>query len=327
MAVKPKGATDPASRIEAMIATQERRFRRVFQEAIALILDEYTLSELADLLEAGKLEEALEAVDRAAIKISNSYGEALSQSARDTAAWLSTSALTVEVSFDQTNYRAVAIMQENKLRLIREFSAEQKAAVRQALTEGIKEGANPREQARNFRNAIGLTRKQEAAVRNYRRMLEGAGRGVSDSSEALERKLRDRRFDRSVARAIRDGKPLTKAQVDLMVGRYRERYIKYRAEVIGRTEALRAVHQGTQEMYRQAVEQGAMSSTEYKHKWVSARDKRVRDSHRHLNGLVRMEGETFPGNDGALKYPGDPDAPASETVQCRCCLSTRLDPE
>lgn len=112
-----------------------------------------------------------------------------------------------------------------------------------------------------------------------------------------------------------------------MVGRYRERYIKYRAEVIGRTEALRAVHQGTQEMYRQAVEQGAMSSTEYKHKWVSARDKRVRDSHRHLNGLVRMEGETFPGNDGALKYPGDPDAPASETVQCRCCLSTRLDPE
>lgn len=326
MAVKPKGATDPASRIEALIAIQERRFRRVFQEAIQLILDEYTLNELADLLEAGKLEEALEAVDRAAIKIGNTYGEQLSIAARDTAAWLSANALTVEVSFDQTNYRAVAMMQENKLRLVREFTAEQKAAVRQAITEGIKEGANPREQARNFRNAIGLTQRQEAAVRNYRRMLEGAGRGVGDSAEALQRKLRDRRFDRTVARALRDSKPLTKAQIDLMVGRYRERYIKYRAEVIGRTEALRSVHQGTLEMYQQAFETGALGQAEVKHKWIAARDKRTRDSHRHLSGLVRLTGETFPGADGPLKYPGDPDAPASETVQCRCVLSTRLDP-
>jgi len=326
MAVKPKGATDPASRIEALIAIQERRFRRVFQEAIQLILDEYTLNELADLLEAGKLEEALEAVDRAAIKIGNTYGEQLSIAARDTAAWLSANALTVEVSFDQTNYRAVAMMQENKLRLVREFTAEQKAAVRQAITEGIKEGANPREQARNFRNAIGLTQRQEAAVRNYRRMLEGAGRGVGDSAEALQRKRRDRRFDRTVARALRDSKPLTKAQIDLMVGRYRERYIKYRAEVIGRTEALRSVHQGTLEMYQQAFETGALGQAEVKHKWIAARDKRTRDSHRHLSGLVRLTGETFPGADGPLKYPGDPDAPASETVQCRCVLSTRLDP-
>lgn len=326
MAVKPKGATDPASRIEALIAQQERRFRRVFLDAIQLILDEYTLSALADLLEAGKLEEALEVVDRAAIKIGNTYGEQLSAAARDTAAWLSTSALTVEVSFDQTNYRAVAMMQENKLRLVREFTAEQKAAVRNAIAEGIKEGANPREQARNFRNAIGLTQKQEAAVRNYRRMLEGAGRGGDDASDALQRKLRDRRFDRTVARALRDNKPLTKAQVELMVGRYRERYIKYRAEVIGRTEALRSVHQGTLEMYRQAFEEGAMGESEVKHKWVSARDKRTRDSHRSLNGLIRLTGQTFPGSDGPLKYPGDPDAPASETVQCRCVLSTRLDP-
>lgn len=326
MAVKPKGATDPAERIERMVAQQERRFRRVFLDAIQMILDEATLSNIADLLENGRLEEALDAVDRAAVLLGNQYGDSLSESARATAAWLSTDALTVAVSFDQTNVRAVEMIQRNRLRLIREFSAEQRAAVRTAISEGIKDGVNPREQARRFRESIGLTERQTRAVANYRRMLQGAGRGLPDAGDALERKLRDRRFDRTVARAIRDSKPLTKQQVDLMVSRYRDRYIKYRAEVIGRTEALRSVHQGTIEMYRQAFEAGAMGEAEVKHKWVAANDKRTRDSHRHLNGVVRLTGETFPGADGPLKYPGDPDAPASETVQCRCVLSTRLDP-
>ena len=47
-----------------------------------------------------------------------------------------------------------------------------------------------------------------------------------------------------------------------MVERYRERYVKYRAEVIGRTEALRAVHAGNYEGYLQAIDEGAINREE-----------------------------------------------------------------
>lgn len=43
--------------------------------------------------------------------------------------------------------------------------------------------------------------------------------------------------------------------------------------------------------------------------------KEPRRSHIHLSGTVKALGEEFlPG----LKYPGDPDAPASETINCHC---------
>lgn len=322
MAVRAGGATDPASRIERLVARQERRFRAVFVEAIRLIRNRYTLDEIANLLAAGRLEEALAAVDDAAKLIGNAYGAALSESAQDTAQFLSR-ALTATVSFDVVNARAVAAIQRNSLRLISNFSAEQRQVVRQAIARGIAQGLNPRDQARLFRDVVGLTPRQELAVANYRRLLEMAGR-ESGAGEALTRELRDRRFDRTVRSAIRRETPLTSQQVDTMVGRYRERYIAHRAEVIGRTEALRSAHEGSEEMYQQAIESGNLDAGAVRRTWVSARDDRVRDSHIELNGQERLIGETWQGQEGELRYPGDPLAPGSETIQCRCVLSTRL---
>lgn len=324
MAVRAGGAQDPASRIERLVGLQERRFRRVFLEAVRQIRDSRTLDEIADLLAAGRLEDALDAVEAAARLLGNAYGAALAESAQDTAQFLST-ALTVSVSFDVTNARAVSAIQRNTLRLISNFSAEQRQVVRTALARGIAQGLNPRDQARLFREVVGLTPRQEAAVARYRQLLESAGTEQPGASEALTRRLRDRRFDRTVRRSIRERQPLTKEQVDTMVGRYRDRYVKYRSEVIGRTEALRSAHEGTEEMYAQAMEQGALDPTKVRRTWVATNDDRVRDTHAALNNQERMYGETWESNGATLRYPGDPLAPASETVQCRCVLTTRLD--
>ena len=43
-----------------------------------------------------------------------------------------------------------------------------------------------------------------------------------------------------------------------------------------------------------------------------------RDTHIALNGKKALQGEPFPGS--LLKYPGDPAAPASETINCHCVL-------
>lgn len=321
MAVKPGGATDPASRIRSMLDKEERNFQRTFLLAIEAIRDEFTLGELADLLEQGRLEEALERVQEVGVLLGNQYGASLVASAQNTAFWLSTSALTVGVAFDISNDRAVGIMQRNRLRLIQGYTAEQRRATRTALSLGIQAGENPLQQARRFRDSLGLTENQVRAVENYRRLLQ------QGDSQALHRELRDKRFDRSVQRAIREGEPLSPEQIDRMVQRYNERYVQYRSRVIARTESLRAVHEGTEEMYQQAIDEGQFLPSQLTRTWVTARDERVRSSHARLGGMERPMGETFPADAGPLRFPGDPDAPAEETIQCRCVLSTRISSE
>lgn len=54
---------------------------------------------------------------------------------------------------------------------------------------------------------------------------------------------------------------------------------------------------------------------EIRQTWVSMRDKKVRESHQELDGVMRKLGEEFkPG----LKFPRDTNAPIEETINCRC---------
>jgi hypothetical protein len=313
-----KVAIDRASRMEAILDRAEPRLRRAVLAAFAAAKDATTLAELESLVLSGDVEAAVtRAVELGSVKLTDEAAAVMVLSGQGQAEFLD-DVLDVTVGFDQVNEGAIAALQQNRLRLIQGLTLEQRETVREALFEGIERGINPRETARLIRQSIGLTPRQLRAVGNYRRLLD------SLDGEALQRELRDRRFDRTVRRAIRSGDRLTSKQVDTMVDRYRERYLKYRSEVIGRTEALRSAHQGSEEALRQATEAGHIAAGDLEREWVTARDKRVRDSHRDLNGMIRGVGETFPGDNGDLRYPGDPNAPGSETIQCRCVLATRI---
>lgn len=50
----------------------------------------------------------------------------------------------------------------------------------------------------------------------------------------------------------------------------------------------------------------------------SARMINTRDTHEALDGVVALQGEYFPGS--PLRYPGDPNAPAREVINCHCLL-------
>ena len=306
-------------RIEALIATAERSFRRKFLQAVSQIRDSITLDELELLLAQRRFDEALVQAEIAAVNLSNAYVQAYLLAADDVMSFLS-NALGVVVSFDQVNTNAVVQMQQASLRLIREFTTGQRNATRAALVQGIREGLNPRDQARMFRMSIGLTAKQIAAVGNYKRLLE------SSSSKALDRALRDRRFDASIQAAISGKKPLTEDQIDKMVNRYFERSLAYRAETIARTEALAAVHRGSDAGFLQAIEQGVIDEQELGQQWHTAGDSRVRDpSHTAMSGQIRLFGQPFlSGTGNLLRYPGDHRAPASDRLSCRCVKTTQL---
>lgn len=66
-----------------------------------------------------------------------------------------------------------------------------------------------------------------------------------------------------------------------------------------------------------AYERAAGMGIGVEKQWSAALDSRTRGSHRHLDGeVVELDAEFSNG----LKYPGDPDGPASEVYNCRCTL-------
>ena len=245
---------DEATRLTRLASAAEKRLRNRLYDAILFAKEDGSLAEIAALIEAGRFDEVLELAAanvsaRLAEEVAVVYaasGAATGDAIRDS--------LNVSIGFNQVNNRAVRFLQEERFRLVEGFTAEQRRATRDAMADGTARGLNPVDQARAFRDSIGLTQKQQAAVVNFRRLLEGG------SSEALSRQLRDKRFDATIRRAQSSGEPLTSEQIDRMVSRYAARYVKYRSEVIGRTEALRAVRAADDEMYQQAVETGIIQA-------------------------------------------------------------------
>lgn len=311
---------DPASRIEALVASQEAVIAAGFRVLVSQIQSAQSLTQIAELLQAGRVEQALATALQAAPGLGNLFVQSFVNSAQATADFLQNNVRTIPFVFDQTNPFSLRAARENQLRLVNEFTRAQRNATRQAIINGITRGANPLEQAREFVNSIGLTRNQIQHVENYRRALES-----ENPRRALSRSLRDGRFDRTVNAAARDGRALTPQQVDRMVDRYRERYLRYRSNVIARTEAMRSVHQGKEAMYRQAIDEGKLDAQNMTQEWNTAMDERVRGSHTGMNQQVVPFGEPFiSGLGNALMYPTDPNAPPEDSIQCRCSVGTRV---
>lgn len=200
-----------------------------------------------------------------------------------------------------------------ELNLIREISATTRQAVQQAVTEAVATGKPPIAIARQFRSTIGLTDNQQQWVSNYRRALE-----TGDTKRALEYKLRDARYDKSVSAGT-----LSQDKIDTLVERYEQRLIKYRTEVISRTEALRSVEIGQYESISQGMQDGHIDP-ETEKGWVVTVDGRERDWHLELRNKWVKFNEPFINSHGSLLYPRDPNGAASNTIQCRCRLRYRL---
>jgi len=308
-----------------MLSLAEAEFAAAFSEALAVVRGSINLDELAVLLEQRRFEEAFEIVGRAASRLNIIWSEQFVRAGTQTGDWLARNVGGIVIGFDQTNTRAVDAMRNNGLRLVSNFTQQQRRATNQALVQGITEGANPRDQARAFRNSIGLTQQQERWVRSYEQSLRSLDR------DALRRKLRDGRFDSTVSRAINSGDPLSEQQIQRMVKRYRERALKLRSETIARTEALRSVHEGTNEMYKQAIENGELRADQLVRIWNTAGDTRVRDfgngsktSHQTMDEQERQMDEAFVSGAGNRALIPGSFGIAMEDIDCRCVVSTRI---
>jgi hypothetical protein len=188
-------------------------------------------------------------------------------------------------------------------RVVGGLKDEVRETVRQAATEGLREGLGPRTVARRMRESIGLAPNHEAALRNFRRALE-----QGDTAKALGYKLRDRRFDGTVQRGA-----LTREQIDRMTAAYRRRWIAHNAETHARTLALDAQKLGQRLSWEDAIRRGVVSRDALTRTWIAVGgphgDGRNRPEHLALHGTKVGFDEPFPN--GELT-PGD------STYNCRC---------
>lgn len=306
--------------MEALRSAVEARYGESYVEVVDWLRDQNQLDDVARRLRVGDLAGAVAGVEDAANRFAATVIDGYHDAAKATATWVDGQASASLVTYDATNPRAAQWAVENRARFVAEVTSDIRESIAQVVGRGISRGTNPIEQAREIRSAIGLTAHQEQIISNYRRALtEG------DYGNALSRELRDGRSDKLLRRMQASKSQLSPDQVEGLVERYRKNWVVYRSEVIGRTESLRATHEGNEEMLEQAYDDDIIARDDVVREWHTAGDGRVRESHASMSGQTRRPGQPFVTGDGYyLRYPGDPSAPAGENLQCRCVVSTRI---
>ena len=309
------------ARIEAALRRAEPAIRRAFEQAIAEHKAGINMRALADALERGDINAALNiaAIDRAMLypldqAITSTYvtgGQMVAASAP---------AFAVSFGFDGRATRAEQWARANAAGLVVDIVQGQREALQGLIADRLLEGSNPRAVARQIRDVVGLSPSQVRTVENVRADLGAL------SANYFTRTLRDRRFDGIVRRAIDNDRPLSQTDIDRITARYAERALKHRSEVIARTESLNALRAGRAEGVQQAIEQGAASGV--RKRWSTSGDERVREDHVAMDGVTADLDEPFELPDGSLMMePGDTSlgAAADQVIQCRCLAEYFVD--
>lgn len=251
--------------------------------------------------------------------------------------------------FDMTNPRAEARIRTEAASRVAGYVEEQVQVARKVIGDGFQRGEGPQQIAtdiagrinpvskRREGGIIGLSDPQAGYVENMRRrllsgdpdeMLKVLGQTDSDGKwvDGTGMTLRDRRYDRSIKKAIRDvaaGKPnpLTRERVDEMTAKYSDRLLARRAEDVARTETASGVEMARAEATRQALDKAGLDDDALTKRWVhqggieNARAQHLAMNARTVVGVDAL----FVLPDGTeMLFPHDPAGGAKHNTNCRC---------
>lgn len=306
--------------IRAIAERAEPKLRQALLDALQSMTADIDLLELAEAVRVRDYTRILALIPRPEATLQNAFDELITvNNAAGATAALGASHATAEAgaavaafTFDRLDPNMIEALTTYRMDLIRQMTASTLTNVQDALVTGLRRGWNPLKTARAIDDLIGLTDSQARAAANYRRLLE-----AGDLS-ALDRQLRDRRFDPTVERAVREDLTLSDVQVDRMVARYRERMLQLRARTIARTETLRAANAGAHAGYAQMIARGDIPERSVRRHWLVAEDERtcaICNSIPILNPDGVGFDEDFNSSDGPIYAPPDPHP------SCRCAVT------
>lgn len=225
----------------------------------------------------------------------------------------------IMVRFDSTNPAATEYLRQSAADLVTSISADSLDAIRSTLAGAHGVGDTPTVAARRLRDMIGLTVRQQNAVQNYRYFLE------TNDYRALARNLNGN-DERVVQAGIRNN-TLSGGKIDGLVNGYADRLLRQRTQMIAQTESFRAMNAASHESWRQIASRGDVDVNSIRRFWVATNDSHTRDAHLEIplmnDGGVEMT-QPFRSPLGAIMYPGDPDAAAANSINCRCSVVYRF---
>jgi hypothetical protein len=177
-AIRKTALDDELARLEDLLSRQETRIQQAFLEFVREAKDPRLVRQAADLLSRGAVDDALALLDSHIARLASVIPAVIQNAATAELAGLAAAIQpirpTVAVSFDPTDPEAATKIRDATMEFIVQFTDAQRESTRQALAGGFDSGAGTQEMARAFRDSIGLTSTQEAAVRNYRSLLQAA---------------------------------------------------------------------------------------------------------------------------------------------------------
>lgn len=329
--------------IEALFARWEPEVRAAFLDAVADIRDSITLRVVVERLERGDVDGAIHAMHldpEAFARLERVIAEAYYEGGQATVGNLpivrDPDGNRVVFRFGIRNPIAEAWLRQHSSALVTRTTEDIRLAIRQHMAEGLARGDNPRrtaldvigrvDRASNRRTGgiVGLTAQQERYVATARRELLS---GDPDQlRHYLTRGRRDRRFDRSVTKAIREERALDADTVARITGRYSDRLLELRGEAIGLNETMTAIAKSREDAIGQQIAAGKLDAAAVTKVWKHTPNERFRPHHKAMNGKSAPWGEKFALPNGVrMKFPHDPDAPAGEKLFCKCHFAIKID--
>lgn len=316
----------------------EDAIRKAFQQSIANMKGA-KLSDLIKAIEAKDIDAAIKIlkIDRTSLsaletELNNAYYSG-AELVVDKVGNVQTKVGNVLFQFDYRSAAAERWVAEYSSKLIQEVTEEQKSLVRLALEKEIAAGTNPRTAALSLVGKVDPVTGSRVGgmIGLHPTQSQWLGKAWEELNNLdpryLTRGLRDPRFDSMVKKAIVDGVPLTDEQIRTIMARMEARTLKYRGDVIARTESINALRAGQHEGIKQAVEMGEVDQQDVMKEWDATMDSRTRDSHADMDGEQVGIDEPFNVNDSLMMYPGDTSMGAApeEVIQCRCRVSYKID--
>ena len=191
--------------------------------------------------------------------------------------------ITFRIAFRVTNPAAQRWAETQAGRLIRRITADQRQSIRRVIVQAFTENLTTRQVAIRLTDQIGLQSRQAVALERVRADLVEKG--------------------------------LTKARIDHLVTRHRDRMIRRRARSIARTEVLRASNMGQQLLWEAAVDAGEWRAQDVRRVFIVTPDDRLCPICAPLDGMMVGLADEFvsPTNGASALVP--PLHP-----QCRCAL-------
>jgi hypothetical protein len=314
---------------DQLLRRYEREVAQAFIAAIQAARGQVSVTLLASALDRGDLAEAgrLLAMNQQVLfpltEATRSAYVAAGLAVADTAP------AAMSFAFDGRHTRAEAWVSRQAGTLVQAITDDTLPMLRSVLADGLERGVSGRTVAlditgrlnratgRREGGFLGLTSQQTEYAINARRQLQDLDAGY------FTRALRDRRYDPMVRRAIRDGQPLSAADIERVTMRYRDRLADHRGRTIARNEAHTALAAGRNEGFAQVTEAGATVTVRWQ--WNDGGQNPREDHQAMSTAPARPYGEPFVFPDGAaMQYPHDPAGGPEHSIGCRCIAVYRV---